>query len=216
MLLHAFIPASRANGPGLRAVVFFQGCTLACRGCFNPETHSFVGTEVTVDAVADKVLRAHKEHGVEGVTFTGGEPMQQAPALLELTQTLRLRVPSLSFGLFSGYSDLELVLGRYSIWGRDRSEPDRRRLWEEIREHLDFAVLGRFNQAQPSGLPLRTSRSKALRMLSSRYSVKDYGPQSVEVIIHSDGRAEVTGFPILGVPWQEPPSSIRSPSKVIL
>jgi anaerobic ribonucleoside-triphosphate reductase activating protein len=201
MLLHGFIPASRANGPGLRAVIFFQGCTLACRGCFNPESHPFGGSEVIVDAVADKVLRAHKEHGVEGATFTGGEPMQQAPALLELIQTLRQQVPSLSFGLFSGYSDLELVLGRYSIWGRDYSEADRRRLWQEIRERLDFAVLGRFNEAQPCGMPLRTSRSKALRMLSSRYGVKDYGPQSVEVIIHSDGRAQVTGFPILGLPW---------------
>ncbi len=201
MLLHAFIPASRANGPGLRAVVFFQGCTLACRGCFNPETHSFAGTEVTVDAVADKVLRAHKEHGVEGVTFTGGEPMQQAPALLELMQSLREQLPDLSFGMFSGYSELELVLGRYSIWGRDYSESDRRGLWQEIRDHLDLAVLGRFNETQPSGLPLCTSRSKALRMLSNRYSVRDYGPQSVEVIIHSDGRAEVTGFPILGLPW---------------
>jgi anaerobic ribonucleoside-triphosphate reductase activating protein len=201
MLLHGFIPASRANGPGLRAVVFFQGCTLACRGCFNPETHPFAGTEVIVDAVADKVLRAQKEHGVEGVTFSGGEPMQQAPALLELIQTLHQQVPSLSFGLFSGYSDLELVLGRYSIWGRDYSEEYRRRFWQEIREHLDFAVLGRFNEAQPCGMPLRTSRSKALRMLSSRYSVKDYGPQSVEVFIHSDGRAQVTGFPILGLPW---------------
>jgi len=201
MLLHAFIPASRANGPGLRAVVFFQGCTLACRGCFNPETHPFAGTEVIVDAVADKVLRAQKEHGVEGVTFSGGEPMQQAPALLELIQTLHQQVPSLSFGLFSGYSDLDLVLGRYSIWGRDYSEEYRRRFWQEIREHLDFAVLGRFNEAQPCGMPLRTSRSKALRMLSSRYSVKDYGPQSVEVFIHSDGRAQVTGFPILGLPW---------------
>jgi anaerobic ribonucleoside-triphosphate reductase activating protein len=201
MLLHGFIPASRANGPGLRAVVFFQGCTLACRGCFNPETHPFAGTEVIVDAVADKVLRAQKEHGVEGVTFSGGEPMQQAPALLELIQTLHQQVPSLSFGLFSGYSDLDLVLGRYSIWGRDYSEEYRRRFWQEIREHLDFAVLGRFNEAQPCGMPLRTSRSKALRMLSSRYSVKDYGPQSVEVFIHSDGRAQVTGFPILGLPW---------------
>jgi anaerobic ribonucleoside-triphosphate reductase activating protein len=127
--------------------------------------------------------------------------MQQAPALLELIQTLHQQVPSLSFGLFSGYSDLELVLGRYSIWGRDYSEEDRRRLWQEIRVHLDFAVLGRFNETQPSGLPLCTSRSKSLRMLSSRYGVKDYGPQSVEVIIHSDGRAEVTGFPILGLPW---------------
>ncbi len=201
MLLHAFIPASRANGPGLRAVVFFQGCTLACPGCFNPDTHPFTGTEVSVNAVAERVLQAHKDYRPEGVTFTGGEPMQQAPALLELIQTLRQQVPGLSFGLFSGYSDLELVLGRYSIRGRDYSEGDRRRLWQEIREHLDFAVLGRFNETQPSGLPLCTSRSKALRMLSSRYGVSDYGPQSVEVIIHSDGRAQVTGFPILGLPW---------------
>ena len=201
MLLHAFIPASRANGPGLRAVVFFQGCTLDCRGCFNPETHSFTGTEVSVNAVAERVLQARRDYGPEGVTFTGGEPMQQAPALRELMQTLRRQLPGLSFGLFSGYSDLELVLGRYSIWGRDYSEEDRRRLWQEVRDDLDFAVLGRFNETQPSGLPLCTSRSKALRMLSSRYSVKDYGPQSVEVIIHSDGRAQVTGFPILGLPW---------------
>jgi len=110
-------------------------------------------------------------------------------------------VPSLSFGLFSGYSDLELVLGRYSIWGCDYAEPDRRGFWPEIRTRLDFAVLGRFNETQPSGLPLCTSRSKALRMMSSRYGVKDYGPQSVEVIIHPDGRAQVTGFPILGLPW---------------
>jgi len=201
MLLHAFIPASRANGPGLRAVVFFQGCTLACPGCFNPDTHPFTGTEVSVHAVAERVVRAYNEYKLEGVTFSGGEPMQQAPALLELMQTLRQQVPSVSFGLFSGYSGLELVLGRYSIWGGDYSEPDRKRFWEAICKHLDFAVLGRFNETQPSGLPLCTSRSKALRMLTSRYGVKDYGPQSVEVIIHSDGRAEVTGFPILGLPW---------------
>jgi anaerobic ribonucleoside-triphosphate reductase activating protein len=201
MLLHAFIPASRANGPGLRSVVFFQGCTIGCENCFNPDSHAFSGAEITIQAVAERVLQAHQEHGTEGVTFTGGEPMQQAPALLELVQTLRRQLPNLSFGLFSGYSDLELVLGRYSIWGRDCSEEERHRLWQEIREHLDFAVLGRFNETQPSGLPLCTSRSKALRMLSSRYSVKDYGPQSVEVIIHSDGRAQVTGFPILGLPW---------------
>ena len=201
MLLHAFIPASRANGPGLRSVVFFQGCTLACQNCFNPDSHPFTGADATVLAVAERVLQAHQEHGTEGVTFSGGEPMQQAPALLELIQTLRQQVPSLSFGMFSGYSDLELVLGEYSIWGCDYSESDRRRLWEEIRAHLDFAVLGRFNETQPSALPLRTSRSQALRMLTTRYGVKDYGPQSIEVTVHSDGRAEVTGFPILGLPW---------------
>ena len=202
MLLHAFIPASRANGPGLRSVVFFQGCSLGCHGCFNPESHAFdAGAEVDNLVVAERVVRAHKEHGVEGVTFSGGEPMQQAPSLLELIEALHHQLPNLSFGLFSGYTDLELVLGDYWIWGRDYSEPDRRRIWQDIREHLDFAVLGRFNETQPSGLPLRTSRSQALRMLTSRYDLKDLSPQSVEVIVHPDGRAEVTGFPILGLPW---------------
>jgi len=201
MLLHAFIPASRANGPGLRSVVFFQGCTLACQNCFNPDSHPFSGADVTVLAVAERVVQAHKEHATEGVTFSGGEPMQQAPALLELIGTLHQQVPSLSFGLFSGYGEIELVMGDYWIRGRDYSELERRRLWQEIRAHLDFAVLGRFNETQPSGLPLRTSRSQVLRMLTTRYGVKDYGPQSVEVTIHPDGRAEVTGFPILGLPW---------------
>ena len=48
MLLHAFLPASRANGPGLRAVVYFQGCNLNCAGCWNFLTHSFDGPEVSV------------------------------------------------------------------------------------------------------------------------------------------------------------------------
>ena len=89
MLLHAFIPASRANGPGLRSAVFFQGCTLVCHNCFNPDSHPFSGADVTIPALAERVLQAHKEHGTEGVTFSGGEPMQRAPALLELIGTLR-------------------------------------------------------------------------------------------------------------------------------
>src|SRR5664279_926388 len=48
MLLHAFVPASRANGPGLRAVVYFQGCSLHCEKCWNPATHKFRGVEVPV------------------------------------------------------------------------------------------------------------------------------------------------------------------------
>jgi len=43
MLLHALIPASRANGPGLRAVVFFQGCSIGCAKCWNPKSHQFHG-----------------------------------------------------------------------------------------------------------------------------------------------------------------------------
>src|ERR1035437_7030395 len=152
MLLHALIPASRANGPGLRAVVFFQGCTLLCRACWNPQSHPFRGSEMTVGGVANEVLQARTEHSLEGVTFSGGEPMQQADNLLGLMHNLREQAPELSFGMFSGYTEHELAKGQYRIWGDGTSEQHRMCLWQEIRASLDFAIMGRFNQAQPSNM----------------------------------------------------------------
>jgi pyruvate-formate lyase-activating enzyme len=46
MLMHALMLGSRANGPGLRAVVWFQGCTLGCRSCWNRQTHPFRGEDI--------------------------------------------------------------------------------------------------------------------------------------------------------------------------
>jgi anaerobic ribonucleoside-triphosphate reductase activating protein len=201
MLLHAFIPVSRANGPGLRAVVFFQGCKVGCVGCWNPRTHPFHGAEVKVDAVVQEVLGACREHPLEGITFSGGEPMQQADSFLGLMHSLRRQSPKLSFGMFSGYAERELDQGQYWIWGDGSSEHHRKRLWQEIRACLDFAVLGRFNQAQPSSLPLRTSHNQVLRLFSHRYTPADFSEQLTEVSIHEGGRAEVTGFPILGLLW---------------
>src|ERR1035441_4414022 len=141
MLLHVLIPASRANGPGSRAVVFFQGCSIGCPKCWNPSTHQFLGTEVTVDAVAQQVLRAHQEHTLQGVTFSGGEPMQQADSLLGLIKCLHQQAPGLSFGMFSGYAEHELAKGQYWVWGDGSSEACRKSLWQEIHACLDFAIL---------------------------------------------------------------------------
>jgi anaerobic ribonucleoside-triphosphate reductase activating protein len=200
MLLHALIPASRANGPGLRAVVFFQGCSIGCVGCWNPKSHRFRGTEITVDVVTQQVLRARALYGLEGITFSGGEPMQQADSLLGLLHSLREQAPELSFGMFSGYAEHELANGQYWIWGDGTSELRRKRLWEEIHACLDFAILGRFNQAQPSNMPLRTSRNQVLRLFTDSYTPDDFGEQLTEVSIKEGGLMEVTGFPTLGLP----------------
>jgi len=200
MLLHALIPASRANGPGLRAVVFFQGCSLDCAGCWNERSHRFTGPDVLVDAVAAQVLKVHADCALEGVTFSGGEPMQQAECLLELMNRLRAAAPSLSFGMFSGYTEHELDQGRY--WLRKPLPVcEKQRLWQEIRSRLDFAVLGRFNQALPSREPLVTSRNQDLRLFSNRYSPADFIERSVEVSIDESGLTQVTGFPVLGLPF---------------
>ena len=81
MLIHAILPASRANGPGLRAVVFVQGCSLNCTGCWNSGTHAFTGEDVSIGAITLQVIEYVARYGLDGVTFSGGEPMQQADEL---------------------------------------------------------------------------------------------------------------------------------------
>jgi hypothetical protein len=125
--------------------------------------------------------------------------MQQAEDLAELLQELRTALPTLSFGMFTGYSEKELVTGRY--FTRHGVDRDRRRtLWRSIRGQLDFAVMGRFNRLQPSDAPMRTSANQVLRLFSGRYRKSDFGDQMVEITIAADGLARTTGFPTLGNP----------------
>ncbi len=200
MLIHAIVPGSRVNGPGLRAVVYFQGCTLGCPCCWNPETHAFSGEErTTIEVVAAIVPSARRERPFGGLTFSGGEPMQQAEDLSALMKSLHDRLPALSFGMYSGYSEQELASGRY--WCR--TEPPqvaRQELWQSIRRHLDFAVLGRYVSAQPSALPLRTSANQRVKLFSDRYQEQDFEPQEIEVHIGESGLVQVTGFPVAGAP----------------
>lgn len=199
MLIRAIMPASRANGPGLRCVVFVQGCNLNCAGCFNPWSHTFHGPELAVEAILAELVNRHSQYSVDGVTFSGGEPMQQAEDLARLLHCLRAAVPTLSFGMFTGYAEQELETGRY--FTRHGVNGDRRRsLWRSIRGELDFAVMGRFNRHQPSDAPMRTSANQALSLFSGRYSEGDFGAQTVEITIAADGLARTTGFPTLGSP----------------
>lgn len=199
MLIHGFVSRSRVNGPGLRAVVYFQGCTLGCRNCWNPETHVFAGKERSIAEVTDWVVSAHEESALEGVTFSGGEPMQQADAFLALIESLRDRLPRLSLGMYSGYSERELLSGRY--WCRfELKQHAKQDIWRRIMTHLDFAVLGRYAAERPSTLALRTSSNQNLTLLSRRYSEGDFEPQEVEVHIDSEGVVHVTGFPTAGIP----------------
>src|SRR5262245_29198295 len=100
--LHAFLPASRANGPGVRAVLWVQGCSLGCPGCFNPLTHPTTGGELVP---TDELVRRLTALGdtIEGITVSGGEPLQQRPALLALLRRLRQQT-RLSVVLFTGFT----------------------------------------------------------------------------------------------------------------
>ena len=103
MLIHSMLPRSAVNGgPGERAVVWFQGCDLHCRGCFNPASHPFDrACDKRVEEVAEWVLACQ---GIEGLTLSGGEPFQQAGDLRHLCEYIKLRRPEFSIGVFSGYT----------------------------------------------------------------------------------------------------------------
>ncbi len=75
------------DGPGIRAVIFFQGCKLRCAYCHNPDTWNLKdGKEVTTDEIINKIIRfkPYFQRSGGGVTFSGGDPLVQPRFLLEL------------------------------------------------------------------------------------------------------------------------------------
>jgi len=88
MRLSGITPESFVDGPGLRYVIFAQGCPHECPHCQNPETwDAHAGEEFSVKQVS-RMLRQHKKTK-RGITFSGGEPFAQAGELAEVAMTAR-------------------------------------------------------------------------------------------------------------------------------
>ena len=127
-----------ADGPGLRCVVFVQGCPHHCPGCQNPQTWPFEGgQEVTPSEIRDRIEATVLD---TGVTFSGGEPFAQADALADLADLLR---PRYDIACYTGYV-FEALLKKAE------EEPGVRRLLERI----DILVDGPFVQARRDRLLL--------------------------------------------------------------
>ena len=97
--LAGIIRESITDGPGIRFVVFCQGCPHHCEGCHNQETWDFNGGK---DVSIEKILDAIDQNGlINGVTFSGGEPFQQPEAFLALAKEIRKR--GLDLMIYTGY-----------------------------------------------------------------------------------------------------------------
>jgi anaerobic ribonucleoside-triphosphate reductase activating protein len=176
--VHAIEPVSRANGPGSRFVVWMQGCTLGCAGCFNPTTHDAGGgRELAVEAIADQLARARDTRGIEGLTLSGGEPLQQARASLALLEAARAL--GLSTLVFSGYRIEEI-----------RALPD----GEAVLAQLDVLIDGRYVASERLARGLRGSANQRARLLTDRYTQADIDATPTgEVVIARDGSVVLTG-----------------------
>lgn len=169
---------SAANGPGERFVVWVQGCPLACPGCWNPDTWSFARRQVwTVEELFADIAATS---GIEGVTFTGGEPFSQARALAAIAA--EARGIGLSVFIFTGLELDELV------------HAEQRRLLVLA----DVVVAGPFVQeARTPGLTWRGSANQKVHFLTDRYGPQHVvGAPEVEFHLARDGSMVVTGFPV--------------------
>lgn len=176
--LHHFEPSSRVNGPGLRAVVWMQGCAFGCPGCFNPETHGFhAGETWPVQKVVEHILSL--EDRLEGLTISGGEPLQQHRALARVLAEVRAR-SRLSILVFTGYT-----------WG----ELQRLRDINNLLASIDVLLAGRYDESRRVARSLIGSTNKTAHFLTSRYTQADLEavPQA-EVILSPDGEVRFSGI----------------------
>lgn len=172
--IHAVEPKSRANGPGSRFVVWMQGCTLGCAGCFNPTTHDARGgREVTVEDLATQM----KASGSEGLSLSGGEPLQQAAASVALLDAARAL--GMSTLAFSGYSIDEI-----------RALPD----GPAVLARLDVLIDGRYVASERLASGLRGSANQRVQLLTDRYTLADVEATPVaEIRIGKAGEIVLTG-----------------------
>ena len=91
--VHSIQSLGAVDGPGLRSVVFLQGCPLRCAYCHNPDTWTFsTGEEWSPTALAERLARYRPYFGAEGgVTLSGGEPLAQPEFAAELFRQLHQR-----------------------------------------------------------------------------------------------------------------------------
>ncbi|MCB9851897.1 MAG: radical SAM protein [Phycisphaerales bacterium] len=171
---------SRVNGPGVRTVVWVQGCTIGCPGCFNPHTHMHeVRRLVDPRELGDWI--AGDEH-CDGLTISGGEPFEQGEACALLASTVGDAGKSVM--VFSGY--------RFDVL-KNSPSPDVKQFLEAI----DLLVAGPYVAGMP-GDPAtwRGSGNQTVHHLTDRLR----GPKSESlkpvVELRLDGEhLRASGFP---------------------
>ena len=168
---------SKVNGPGNRFVLWTQGCSKGCKECFNPETWS---TNVYKELSPTQIFELIKNFEVDGVTISGGDPLEQEDELLELLMlisTIRLRKGVI---LFSGFT---------------RAEISRDPIREECLRYVDVLIDGRYEKNLKVDFSLRGSSNQEFYFFSNKISSDELSFDQEIEISSLEGDIMMTGFP---------------------
>ncbi len=146
-------PDSIVDGEGIRTVLWTQGCPHHCKGCHNPQTHDFNGGFlVDTSEVIDELK---KIKGQDGITLSGGDPMCQAEALVEVCKAAHDM--GLNVWCYSGFTYEKILLN-----------PKQR----ELLNYIDVLVDGKFILEEKS-LDIYFRGSKNQRIIDVKKSLEN-------------------------------------------
>ncbi len=178
--LYKIIPLTEVEGPNKRFCLWVQGCKKHCVGCWAKETWKFgVGTDYSVEKLTELITN-QKE--IEGVTFLGGEPFEQAEPLSRIAQNVKKL--GLSVVCFTGYTIEELRAKNSQAVNK-------------LLENIDLLVDGGFEKDNfDLSRPWVGSSNQRYIFLTDFYSpeeIKKY-KNKVEVRISEGGKLEINGM----------------------
>lgn len=174
----AFAP-SRVNGPGSRAVVHVQGCSLRCAGCHNPEMWAPKARRLLL--VRQLVAWYRSLRGLRGLTLSGGEPFEQALALGALADAVHAAGGDVV--VFSGYRLEELRAGTVTHA-------------ERLLNAVDLLIDDRYRADLPTRAPLRGSENQRLHFLTDRIQPEEVTDLPHVELVSAGGTAVLSGFGI--------------------
>ncbi len=176
-----YVDESQVNGPGSRAVVWLQGCQRECEQCFNPDSWSFEINElISIDLLVEKILSNSNN---TGVTFSGGEPFWQAPALTEVTK--KVKAAGLNVMSFTGFT-LERLQADYA-------PAHSKKLIDELDILIDGAFVPTLAVNDPHSLV--SSSNQTVHVFNPELKDKlDWASDQIEIHIQKDGSRIITGF----------------------
>lgn len=160
VLLSGIAYESLVNGPGMRRVLFAQICRHNCKGCFNPSTHSEKGGEwMDIDPIVQDII---DNPLLSGVTFSGGDPWEQADKFAYIAECIKKGVKKKDFNIwcYTGYTFEFILENRYNRLG-----------WNSLLNNIDVLVDGRFEEGKKDS-SLRFRGSSNQRIIDVKKSIE--------------------------------------------
>lgn len=180
MRVYKILKKTAVEGPGNRFCIWVQGCKKHCKGCFATDTWDFDGGEEY--SVKELFTLIKKQKNIEGVTFLGGEPFEQAKELSKLAELIKKE--NLSLLCFSGYTIDEL-----------KKKNDK--YINGLLSQIDLLIDGEYEQENfDLSRPWVGSSNQKFIYLTDRYNeeeIKKY-KNKIEVRLNSEGGLEINGM----------------------